>query len=58
MKLVKIILQHNINNFRHSVSMHCQLYREGYESRTEFLIGLKNCVKERLKFLHWMPSTF
>lgn len=58
MKLVKMILLHNINNFRHSVSLHCELYRGGFETRTELLISFLNCVKERLKFCHWMPSTF
>ena len=58
MKLAKMILQHNINNFRHSVSLHHQLYKEGMETRTEYLLGLVKCVGERMKFFHWMPSTF
>ncbi len=58
MKLVKNILQHNINNFRHSVSLHYQLYLEGMETRIELLIGVAKCVKERFKVFHWKPSTF
>ena len=58
MKLAKKILQHNINNFRHSVSLHHQLYLKGMESRVELVAGLLNCIKERFKFFHWTPSTF
>mgnify|MGYP001200561951 CR=1 FL=1 len=58
MKLVKNILQHNINNFRHSVSLHHELYVKGMESRTELAVGLLNCVKERFKFFHWTSSSF
>jgi hypothetical protein len=58
MKLVKIILKHNINNFFYSSSTHFYFFRQGMESKTELAVGLLNCVKERLKLFHWDPSNF
>ena len=58
MKLAKKILTHNVNNFRHSVSLHHQLYINGMETKTELLVGFLSCVKERFKLYHWTPSTF
>ncbi len=58
MKLIKIILKHNISNFFYSSSMHFYFFRHGLESKTELIVGLLNCVKERLKLFHWNPSNF
>ncbi len=58
MKLAKIILMHNINNFIYSASMHFYFFRHGMKSKTELIAGLLSCVKERMKLFHWNPNSF
>ena len=57
MKTAKKILQHNVNNFRHSVSLHRELYDKGMNSRSQFFMGIVRCLRERMKVFHWMPYT-
>jgi hypothetical protein len=58
MKTAKKILKHNVNNLRHSVSMHYELYDRGVNTRTQLFIGLLKCLKERFHLFHWLPSSF
>ena len=58
MELIIIILKHNSNNFFYSSSTHFYLFGHGLESKTELIVGLLKCVKERLKLFHWKPSNF
>ncbi len=58
MKTAKKILRHNVNNLRHSVSLHYELYDKGINSRTQFFLGFLNCIKERFNLFHWLPSSF
>ncbi len=58
MKIAKKILQHNVNNFRHTVFLNHDLYNKGIINRPQFLIGLLYSLKERIKIFHWRPSTF
>lgn len=58
MKLVKIILMHNLNNFCYSISMHLYFFRNGMESKRELIFGLLGCAKERMKLFHWKPPNF
>ena len=53
MKTVKMVLQHNINNFVLSVSLYCHLYKEGSVSSGQLFFGLVQCVRERAKLYHW-----
>lgn len=58
MKPIKMIVQHNVNNFVLSVSLSWQLYREGSLSKFRLMIHLLKSFTERLKPFHWSLSSF
>lgn len=58
MKIAKKILQHNLNNFRHSASLHRELYSQGVNTRSQYFMGLLRCLRERMHIFHWLPSSF
>lgn len=57
MKMVRMVLQHNINNFVLSVSLYCHLYREGSVSSGQLVRGILQCIRERTKPYHWSLPT-
>lgn len=58
MSAVKMVFQHNYNNFLMSVSMYCHLYKEGSVSGPQLMVGLLKSVRERMKIYHWSLSNF
>lgn len=58
MRSIKLILNHNINNFVMSVSLYCQLYKDGSVTEGQLFVGMCKCFTERMKFFHWYPANF
>ncbi len=56
MRSAKEVLLLNINTFCYIVSLQYQLYRNDIATKTEFLSGILNCVKESFRLLYWKPS--
>ena len=56
MKVIRMVWNHNKNNFYFSVSLYLQLYSKGSLTRLQLLIGLMKSVRERMRFYHWVPD--